>query len=133
MVAKMRDLDPGLLAGLQYRRPRGDLDLLAIDGYLGHRCAPDRKGSCLPGESRDPLIHRPTAGAVGPGFRRDDNVSASKVIATYSAACRAAAVRYCSMRRSSSGRKWRIRPCTGQAAPSARAQIVWPSISFETS
>src|SRR5438445_12896087 len=82
MVAKMRDLDPGLLAGLQYRRPRGDLDLLAVDGYLGHRCAPDWKGSCLPGESRDPLIHRPTAGTVGPGFRRDDNVSASKIIVT---------------------------------------------------
>src|SRR6185312_1488538 len=37
------------------------------------------------------------------------------------------------MRRSISGRKWRIRPWIGQAAASPRAQMVWPSISLETS
>jgi hypothetical protein len=31
---------------------------------------------------------------------------------------------YSLMRRSISGRKWRSRPCTGQAAPSPKAQIV---------
>src|SRR5690606_4406674 len=34
----------------------------------------------------------------------------------------------CSMCASKSARKWRSRPCTGQAAASAKAQIVWPSI-----
>src|SRR5262249_4022951 len=40
---------------------------------------------------------------------------------------------YSSMRRSISGRKWRSRPCTGQAAPSPNAQMVWPSIWVVTS
>src|ERR1700716_1609997 len=51
----------------------------------------------------------------------------------YSAARCVATERYSWMRRSISGRKWRMSPCTGQAAPSASAQIVWPSISFDTS
>ena len=34
---------------------------------------------------------------------------------------------------SSSGRKCLIRPWTGQAAPSAKAQMVWPSICFVNS
>src|SRR5262245_8775238 len=46
----------------------------------------------------------------------------------YSAAWRTAPVsglrKYSSMRRSISGRKWRSRPCTGQAAPSPKAQMV---------
>ncbi len=42
-------------------------------------------------------------------------------------------LRYSPMRRSISGRKWRIRPWTGQAAASPSAQMVWPSISQETS
>ncbi len=40
MVAEPRDLDPGLLAGLQQRQPRIDLDLDAVDDELaqvGHR------------------------------------------------------------------------------------------------
>ena len=41
--------------------------------------------------------------------------------------------RYPWIRFSISGRKWRMRPCTGQAAASPRAQIVWPSISLVSS
>src|SRR6185437_13187914 len=37
------------------------------------------------------------------------------------------------MRRSSSGRKWRIRPWIGQAAASPSAQMVWPSTCLVTS
>jgi len=37
------------------------------------------------------------------------------------------ASRNCEIRRSTSGRKWRIRPWIGQAAASPRAQIVRPS------
>src|SRR5690606_3825483 len=37
------------------------------------------------------------------------------------------------IRRSSSGRKWRIRPWIGQAAASPNAQIVWPSTCLVTS
>ena len=37
------------------------------------------------------------------------------------------------MRRSISGRKWRIRPWIGQAAASPSAQIVWPSTCLVTS
>src|SRR5579875_2593303 len=40
---------------------------------------------------------------------------------------------YWSMRRSISPRKCRMRPCTGQAAASPSAQIVWPSIWVVTS
>ena len=40
---------------------------------------------------------------------------------------------YWSMRLSISGRKWRSSPCTGQAAPSPKAQMVWPSIWVVTS
>mmetsp|Transcript_70310 Transcript_70310/g.187336 ORF Transcript_70310/g.187336 Transcript_70310/m.187336 type:complete len:256 (-) Transcript_70310:688-1455(-) len=40
---------------------------------------------------------------------------------------------YLAMRSSMSGRKLRIRPCTGQAAASPRAQIVCPSICLEIS
>src|SRR5580692_4722504 len=57
---------------------------------------------------------------------------------SYSAATRAAPFAsawrvYSSMRRSISGRKWRSRPCTGHAAPSPKAQMVWPSIWVVTS
>mgnify|MGYP003694638719 CR=1 FL=1 len=45
----------------------------------------------------------------------------------HSAACFSAA--WCrSMRASITPRKWRSSPCTGQAAPSPNAQMVWPSI-----
>ena len=45
VVAEMRDLDAGLLARLQDRRPRRDLDLLPVDRYLRHdRCLNPRRG-----------------------------------------------------------------------------------------
>ena len=69
----MRDLDPGVLAGLQNRRAQRHLDFGAVDRQLRH----------------------------GQAARR----------------CPAAAARYSVMRRSISGRKWRISPWTGQAAP----------------
>src|SRR5262249_4358635 len=58
----------------------------------------------------------------------------------YSAACgtgsrapRLSALReYSSMRRSISGRKCLSKPCTGHAAPSPKAQMVWPSICCVT-
>src|SRR5690606_35521831 len=46
------------------------------------------------------------------------------------ASCRAAP--RSAMRRSSSGRKWRMRPWIGQAAASPRAQMVWPSTCLVT-
>ena len=57
------------------------------------------------------------------------------MVRSYSAAfvtpaCRAP---YSRMRRSTSGRKWRIRPWIGHAAASPSAQIVWPSICLVTS
>ncbi len=78
--AEMRNLDPGMLTGLQDRRASRHLDLGPIDRQLRHCQA--ARFSC------------------------------------------AAAVRYSAMRRSISGRKWRISPCTGHMAPSASAQIV---------
>src|SRR5690348_2314155 len=47
--------------------------------------------------------------------------------------CASALREYSSMRRSISGRKCRSSPCTGQAAPSPKAQMVWPSICCVTS
>ena len=38
----------------------------------------------------------------------------------------------CPIRASISGLKCRIRPCTGQAAASPKAQMVWPSICLVT-
>src|SRR6185437_11090063 len=73
VVAEMRHLDAGMLAGLQHRRIGRNLDLDAVDLELRHR--------------------------------------------PYSAACGAEA-RYCAIRRSISGRKCRIKPCTGHAAAS---------------
>src|SRR4051812_46137811 len=53
-----------------------------------------------------------------------------RLFAPYSAASLSVRMR---MRRSISGRKCRIRPWIGQAAPSAKAQIVWPSTCLVTS
>ncbi len=61
------------------------------------------------------------------------NAHWSHSAATRTALCRSALRVYSSMRRSISGRKCRSRPCTGQAAPSPNAQMVWPSICFVTS
>src|SRR6185312_4367613 len=53
--------------------------------------------------------------------------------ASRTAPCESALREYSSMRRSISGRKCRSNPCTGQAAPSPKAQMVWPSICLVTS
>jgi hypothetical protein len=43
MEAEMRDLDPGLLAGLEDRRAGRDLQFLSVDRHLGHRAASTSK------------------------------------------------------------------------------------------
>src|SRR4029077_15422383 len=57
----------------------------------------------------------------------------SSSAATRAAPCGSLLRVYSSMRRSTAARKWRSSPCTGHAAPSPKAQMVWPSIWVVTS
>ena len=83
--------------------------------------------------SRRPPARRP-AGSVMPA---GTSISTPSIVSLgiacslpYSAASFSVRAR---MRRSISGRKWRIRPWIGQAAASPSAQIVWPSTCLVTS
>ncbi len=61
--AEMRDLDPGLLAGLQDRGPGRHLDFVAVDGQLRHFGIPAIRSRPLAVEARL-TRSRPTAGVA---------------------------------------------------------------------
>ena len=131
VIAEARDLLARKLARLQHGRALRDFDLDAVDGDLRHQ-SPSFRSS----------VSRRVSMCVtrGPPLR----AASSAITATTATmmmmvdvlippppAC-LGAVRS-AMRRSSSGRKWRIRPWIGQAAASPSAQMVWPSTCLVTS
>src|SRR5690606_35398147 len=72
-------------------------------------------GSC---ESRVP----------GPGSRSDDDHAATAFDITVPSRSSSTRKRLFTIAYSNSCQKWRRKPCTGQAAASPKAQMVWPSI-----
>src|SRR5581483_2819521 len=102
--ATVQSIEPAIDAGQSFlERSHGDLQIMQVVGHA-FRALVD-----LPEQDQDNAFglfcHRPYSAATRTG-----------------SGCGFAA--YWSMRRSISWLKWRSRPCTGQAAPSPKAQIV---------
>src|SRR5690606_32573879 len=103
VVAESRDRDPGLVGGLDDHRALGGGQLDAVD----------EDGDVV---RRQVRVHRLRAHAT-----------ASRATTT-PAASSSTRKRPLRIAYSNSWRKWRMKPCTGQAAASPNAQMVWPSI-----
>src|SRR6185437_13560074 len=103
-------------AGRAFGQP---VDQPEVIGEIGHARIVDLVADAADVQLRQMMIRR---------LLHDPYSAASRT-----APCGSALRVYWSMRRSISGRKCRSRPCTGQAAPSPKAQMVWPSICCVTS
>src|SRR5690606_13274894 len=103
VVAEARDRDARLVGGLDDHRAlgRGQLDAVDEDGDVVRR---------------EVRVHRLGAHATA-------SIGATVPAASSSTRNRPWTIAY-----SNSCRKWRMKPCTGHAAASPNAQMVWPSI-----